>query len=121
MSIEKKEYICEKCNFKSVHCCSYKKHLTTQLHLTGKRKQRDDKIIPDKCPHCLYTTAVNTSMQSHIIKNHMTPEEQKQKLKYYCDHCKIGYLSKVQYDRHTESKRHANKLIYEGINKKTCE
>ena len=115
MSIKKKEYICEKCNFRTYYNSSYKKHLTSQLHLTGKRKPRKDKIIPDKCPHCLYTTVVNTSMRSHIIKNHMTQEEQKKELKYYCDYCKIGYLSKVQHERHLQSKRHKNKLIYLNI------
>jgi hypothetical protein len=115
MSIENKEYICEKCNFRTYYNNSYKKHLQSQLHLTGRRKERGDKVIPDRCPHCLYTTKVNTAMQTHIIRNHMTQEEQKEKLKFYCDHCKLGTLSKAQFDRHLQSTRHKNKLIYLGL------
>lgn len=111
-----KEYICEKCNYKTPYKYSYKKHLETELHLTGHRKTRTDKKTPDKCPHCLYTTCVSTTMQQHIIKNHLTPEEQKEKLKHYCDYCKIGFMAQSQYDVHLKSKRHLNKIIYMGGN-----
>lgn len=110
--MDSKEYICEKCNYKTVYKQSYKAHLKTELHLTGHRKTRTDKKTPDKCPHCLYTTGVSTTMQQHIIKNHMTPDEQKEKLKYYCDVCKIGFMAQSQYNVHTKSKRHQNKILY---------
>ena len=110
------KYICEKCNFKSDYKNSYEKHLKSELHLTGKRKIRNDKKIPDKCPHCLYTTKVNTDMQTHIISKHMTQEEQKEKFTYYCDYCKWGVLYKSQYDNHLESIKHKNQLKYLDIN-----
>lgn len=113
--MEVKEYICEKCNYKTQLKNCYEKHLTTELHKTGKRKPRSDKIIPDRCPHCLYTTKINTDMQTHIIAKHMTPEEQKKKFTYYCDHCKFGVLYKSQYDNHLKSTRHKKQLIYLGI------
>ena len=96
----------KKCKYKTEIKNSYDKHLTTQLHITGKRKTRSDKKIPDKCPHCLYTTKVNTDMQTHIISKHMTPEEQKKKFTFYCDYCKSGVLYKSQYKRHLESIKH---------------
>lgn len=116
MVLENEEYICNKCNFRTYFKQSYKNHLQTQLHLTGKRKERKDKKILDKCPHCLYKTKAYTAMETHIIRNHMSPEEQKEKFTYYCDYCKVGTLSKAQYDRHLKSKRHNEKLVYLGIN-----
>lgn len=118
MSIENKEYTCEKCNFKTQFKNSYKTHLKSELHITGKRKPRKDKQIQDKCPHCLYTTKIKTSMDTHIIKHHMTQEEQKEKLTFYCDYCKIGTLSNAQHERHLNSTKHKNKLIYLGLAKK---
>ena len=109
-----KEYICDNCNYKTPYRQSYEKHLKTELHLTGHRKTRIDKKIPDKCPYCLYTSNISSTMQSHIIKNHLNPEEQKKKLKYYCDCCKIGYSAKSQFEVHVNSKRHKNRIMYMG-------
>ena len=55
-------------------------------------------------------------MQTHIISKHMTQEEQKEKYKFYCDHCKWGSLHKSQYDKHMISNRHKKQLKYLGIN-----
>ena len=116
MVLENKEYICEKCRFRTYFKHSYNTHLKTKLHLEGRRKERKDKKILDKCPHCLYTTKAYTSMQTHIIRNHMSVDEQKEKFTYYCGYCKIGTLSRAQHNRHLQSKRHKEKLIYLGIN-----
>jgi len=113
--MDKKEYVCKKCNYKTEFKHCYEKHLTTQLHKTGKRKTRSDKKVPDKCPHCLYTSKVNTDMQTHIITKHMSQDEQKEKFPFYCDHCKQGVLYKSQYDRHLDSTKHKKQLIYLGI------
>jgi DNA-directed RNA polymerase subunit RPC12/RpoP len=75
--MEQKEYVCEKCNYKTAFKSSYDQHLETELHKTGKRKTRTDKKILDKCPHCEYASKINTDMQTHIILKHMTEEEQK--------------------------------------------
>ena len=112
---EKKIKHCEKCNKTFTSNAHYLIHCETELHKTGKRKPRSDKKIPDRCPHCFYTTKINTDMQTHIIAKHMTPEEQKKKFTYYCDHCKFGVLYKSQYDNHLNSIKHKKQLIYLGI------
>ena len=105
-----KEYICEKCNYRTEIKSCYEKHLNTELHKTGKRKTRSDKKVEDKCPHCDYMTKVNTDMKAHIISKHMTEEEQKKNFKYYCDDCKIGYLYESQYNNHLISAKHKRQL-----------
>lgn len=119
MSIKNQEYVCEKCHFITEYKNSYELHLQSQLHLTGRRKVRKDKKIPDKCPHCLYTTKVKTSMDTHIIRHHMSPEEQKEKMNFYCEHCNVGTSSEAQFIRHNNAKRHKNKLLYLGIESET--
>lgn len=116
-SLSKREHVRIECTFRTFFKHSYNNHLKTKLHLEGRRKERKDKKILDKCPHCLYTTKAYTSMQTHIIRNHMSQEEQKEKFTYYCEHCKIGTLSKAQHSRHLQSKRHKEKLIYLCVNK----
>jgi hypothetical protein len=114
--MEKKEYICEKCNYKTEFKHSYEKHLTTELHKTGKRKERSDKKILDKCPHCDYTSKVNTDIQTHIISKHMSEKEQKEKFKFYCDYCKIGFLYESQHNIHLTLVKH-KKNVYSKNNK----
>src|SRR5437868_2331396 len=105
------EYICSKCDFKTLMKCNYDAHLKTEFHKTGKRKTRTDKKVPDKCPHCEYITTVSTSMQTHILR-HMPEDEQKTKSKFYCDDCKIGFLHKSQYDYHIISLKHKERAEY---------
>lgn len=104
-----KEYVCEKCNYKTEIKSCYEKHLNTELHKTGKRKIRTDKKVIEQCPHCDYTSKVNTDMQTHLIR-HLSEEEQKKKFNYYCDHCKIGYLYESQYNLHIVSTKHKNNI-----------
>ena len=107
--MQKKEYICDKCNYKTELKSCYEKHLTTELHKTGKRKTRSDKKILDKCPYCEYISKVNTDMQTHVISKHMSEEEQRQKSRFYCDCCKVGFLYKSQYNIHLTLSKHVNK------------
>ena len=107
--MDKNEYICEKCDFKTSIKNRYDKHLKTELHKTGKRKTRKDKKLPDKCPHCEYKSKTYASMNAHIISNHMTQDEQKKNFKFYCNDCKSGYLYKSLYNIHLLSTKHKNK------------
>ena len=60
-------HICDKCNYKTDLLSSYKKHLESTLHKTGRRKVRvDRKVDIYKCDKCNYKT--------HTINNHLTKE-----------------------------------------------
>ena len=100
------KYICEKCEFYTNAKSTYDKHLLSGKHTTGKRATRCDKKILDKCPNCDYTTKNIKNMELHILNNHATKEERKEKLKYYCDLCDFGTFGKCLYDIHLNSEKH---------------
>ena len=55
-NIEKShKFICEKCDYKGNIKSQWKKHINTELHKTGKKKERSDKKDPLKCEKCEYT------------------------------------------------------------------
>jgi ribosomal protein L44E len=65
------------------------------LHLTGKRKVRNDKKIfePLKCNICNYESTNEFNFKIHYLNNHSSKEDKEDKedrknnLKYYCDNC----------------------------------
>ena len=109
------KYNCDRCDFHTNAKSLYEKHKITGKHMTGKRTERCDKKLLDKCPNCDYTTISNTNMKLHILNNHSTKKERKEKFNYYCEHCDYGSFGKTLYNKHINSEKH--KLI-ENIIKK---
>jgi hypothetical protein len=100
------KYICEKCELYTNAKSTYDKHLLSGKHLTGKRTTRCDKKILDKCPNCDYITKSITNMNLHILNNHSTKDERKNKFKYYCELCDYGTFGKSLYENHIKSEKH---------------
>jgi hypothetical protein len=96
--MEEKEYICEKCNFKSKYKQGLEAHLKTEKHKTGKNKVRFDKKLKDKCPHCDYTSIYYQTMEQHILNKHASIKERREQFTYYC--------RQDQYEKHTSSSKH---------------
>ena len=103
-------YICEKCHYKTNIQGSYKAHLKTTLHRTGKRKERKDKQADIyKCKKCDYETTSCYNYKVHKLNNHSTIEERKKGFKYYCKKCNFGVFTKTSYNLHKNTKKHKNK------------
>lgn len=101
------KYICQKCNYKTNLKNSYDRHLMTELHKTGQRKVRKDKIKEIyKCEKCKYTTKFKNNYKMHILNQHSNEEEKKKEFKYYCEVCNFGSFGKTYYDKHINTKKH---------------
>jgi hypothetical protein len=100
------KYSCKKCDFHTNAKSSYDKHLMSGKHITGERAIRCDKRILDKCPSCDYTTKNITNMERHVLNNHSSKEERKQKFKYYCEMCDHGTFGKSLHQKHLDSEKH---------------
>ncbi len=105
--MENKElkYKCEKCNYLTNYKSSYDKHLKSELHLFGKRKERSDKKNK-KCEICNYICSTEINLINHKLIYHSTKEERELKYKYYCKKCDYGINNEVIYKKHLECKKH---------------
>ena len=90
-------------------------HISFELHRTGKKKIRSDKICIKKCPDCDYKSKTNTNMRQHILIKHCTKEERKKEFTYYCKYCDFGTFAKSIYNIHKQTKKH--KQIKELLSK----
>ena len=112
------KYSCDNCDFHTQYNSTWIKHIETELHKTGKRKTRSDKIKLDKCPNCEYvsTSKGPTTMKQHILNEHRTKEVRKKEFKYYCEYCDYGTFAESFQKKHNETEKH--KHIIEIINLK---
>lgn len=102
-----KEYICEKCNYKTHLLDSYNKHCNTELHKTGKRKVRKDRLAENyKCEKCDYITTTKLNIKTHMLNNHSNKEEKKNGFKFYCEKCDFGVFTETSFDLHLKTKKH---------------
>lgn len=97
---------CNACDYHTNHKSSWDKHIVTELHLTGKRKTRIDKIDDHKCTKCEFKTKNIYNLKQHILNDHSNKEEREKGFKFYCKHCDSGTFSKDTYDKHINSDRH---------------
>lgn len=110
--IAKKIYKCDECNFTAITPSNFLKHLTSDKH-----KRHGEKKI-NKCDKCEYVSNSIYNYNVHIVTQHGSTEEKKEKCPFYCDICDVGFFSKIFYDKHINSKNHENlKLIKEIQNK----
>lgn len=99
------KFFCEKCNYRSNNRACFNQHLITTLHITGKRKERSDKVLYT-CVECNYSEYNKNNFLSHNLNNHSTIEERKEKFKYYCEVCNIGVFVKSMMDTHFKTIKH---------------
>lgn len=99
------KFFCEKCNYRTDIASCYKQHLETILHKTGKRKERCDKTLY-KCNDCNHENYNKQNFLIHVLNNHATKEERKEKFKYYCDFCDFGIFVKSMMDTHMRTNKH---------------
>ena len=100
------KFNCAKCNFSSNYKSAYDKHLTTELHKTGKRKIRSDMKEPLKCNQCNYKTKNTISYKKHVLNDHADKETRKKEFKYYCKYCDFGTFSQDTMNIHNNTKKH---------------
>ncbi len=111
----KKEYYCEKCNFKCKFNVYYERHIKTSKHINGKilkkknEKKKEKKIY--ECEKCKFTSEHLYNYKTHILNNHSSEEEKKQEYSYYCEICKIGMYAETIYNKHLLSKKHIRKSL----------
>ena len=107
----KKEYFCEKCNYKTYSQSSYYRHKKCVLHLTGTRKIRSDKVImePFKCSKCDFESKKEHNYISHNLNNHCKKEEREKQFPFFCNNCDFGCFTKSSYDIHADTNKHKMK------------
>jgi hypothetical protein len=106
------KFICEKCNYKGYLPSQWEKHLNTELHKTGKRKERTDKKEPYKCLKCEYETKNKLGLKQHILNNHTNLEEREKEFKYYCKKCNFGTFSIEILNNHNNTLKHKYNEFY---------
>ena len=108
--MEKKfQYNCEKCNYKTNYKSHYNRHCNTELHKTGKRGAKKNKVSYI-CQICkLYEGSCNTNLKNHILINHKTKEDREKEFPNYCKICDYGTFSKKMFDNHLKTKKHTKK------------
>ncbi len=109
-NIDKKEFICEICNYKSKRNFDLERHYKSQLH------KRNGKPKENKCDLCIYIAQNHWTLKLHKISQHSTIEE-RQKQKYYCNICDVVFFSPLYKDKHISGSRH-KKMVqnYNDIN-----
>jgi hypothetical protein len=106
-------FICEKCNYKGNIPSQWEKHINTELHKTGKRKERSDKKGIFNCSKCDYKNKNNITLKQHYLNTHGTLEEREKDFKYYCKYCNFGTFSIDLINIHNETKKHKyNEIIH---------
>lgn len=106
--MENYNFYCEKCNYGTNIKLSFVKHTSTILHKTGKKGKKTE--ITYTCEKCNFTTKNNKNILSHMLNNHSTKEERKEKFKYYCECCDFGVFVKSMMDTHLNTNKHQLKF-----------
>ena len=104
---ETKNYTCEKCSYTTAVKQKYETHLMSQKHITGRITRNKPSKDPSSCTICNnYKTKNTFNMQTHILNNHSTASDRKEKYKYYCDVCDFGVFSEDVINKHIQTKKH---------------
>ena len=99
-----KEYFCYLCNYKTIRCCDWCKHINSQKHKRGGDKKTT------KCDLCDYESPSQWNINNHKLSCHSTLEERKLQ-KYYCDICDVVFFCNAYMKKHFEGKYHKNKEL----------
>lgn len=107
--LKKFPYQCEKCNYECKFKSEYDRHCNSELHKTGKRGIKKNKVNR-VCQICkLYEASCNTNMKNHILINHKTSKDREKEYPNYCKTCDYGSFSKKIFDKHLTTKKHKKK------------
>lgn len=106
MSTTKHKFVCDKCAFKCNYKSSWEKHISTELHKTGKRKKRVDCKEPNKCMQCDYATKNKLTLKIHVLNTHSNLTTRREEFKYYCDDCDFGTFSSKIMNAHNNTNKH---------------
>ena len=101
--------------FRSFHCneeIRWKKHIETELHKTGKRKQRSDYDGPYDCKDCNYKTTNATTFKQHKLNEHANKETREKEFRHYCKLCDYGTFSGQLIEKHNNSYKHERREKY---------
>ena len=99
-----KEYFCYLCNYKTIRCSDWCKHINSQKHKRGGEKKTT------KCDLCDYESSSHWNINNHKLSCHSTLEERKLQ-KYYCDICDVVFFCNAYMKKHFEGKYHKNKEL----------
>jgi len=102
------KYNCEKCLYKCNYLSEWNDHLITKKHTGEKRKERNDKILEDKCKFCDYKPTKTTNLKLHFLNKHASKEERQKEFNFYCDKCDFGCFINILFKRHLETQKHLN-------------
>lgn len=105
------KYICKECNYKCKFESTWKKHIATELHRTGKRKKRTDCKEPKKCDKCNYQTKNATTLKTHILNEHANKKIREKEFKCYCKYCDFGTFSNDIMNLHNKTKKHKKYIL----------
>lgn len=108
---QKLKYICEKCNYMTNYKSLWRKHINTELHITGKKKKRSDYKEPDKCNKCDYKTKNKTTMKYHILNEHSDFETRQKEFTYFCKDCDIGAFTLSIMEAHYKTNKHKKHIL----------
>lgn len=100
------KYWCEKCNFNCDYLSIWNQHLLSNKHTGNKRKERNDKILEEKCKFCDYKPTKTTNYRLHYLNKHATKEERLKDFPFYCDKCDFGSFNQILLNRHLETQKH---------------
>ena len=106
------KYNCDECRFHCNEEIRWKKHIITELHKTGKRKQRSDYAGPYECDICEYKTQNATTFKQHKLNEHADKETREKEFKYYCKICDYGTFAKQLIEKHNGSEKHIRREKY---------
>jgi ribosomal protein L35 len=100
------KYYCKKCQFKCNFISIWNEHLLSKTHTGEKRKERNDKILEEKCKFCDYKPTKTTNYRLHYLNKHAQKEERIKEFPFYCDKCDFGSFNQILLDRHLETEKH---------------
>lgn len=104
--MEHNNFKCEKCNCTYNSKSALNRHMKTELHRTGKRKQRSDTIEPHTCTICNYKNKNIIAYKKHMLNEHSNKETREKEFKFYCKYCDIGTFSKDTMEAHNATEKH---------------
>jgi len=107
------KFSCEKCNYYTNAKSLWEIHAKTNKHTGNERVGRCDKKLLDSCPHCSYTINNNICMEQHILNNHSSKKDRKEKFKFYCEKCDFGTFSRYIFNHHNNAKKHIRMISAE--------
>jgi hypothetical protein len=110
---ESNKFICEQCTVTFQYKSKYEAHLRSKGHTGEPKKTRSDKKYDAKCKieGCNFVGAQFTSMETHILTKHGTPQERENRFKYYCKCCDFGTMGEIIWKRHQETQKHQGRQV----------